>query len=190
MNNLSPRTQWLALNRIANTYKVICFSLAGALVFSLCILAYVSALPPIVVSKDVNGIERYSSNRENIDLQNEEIKNFVKIFITRNYTWEKMNDPAHLINIRPFVTEDFLKLLSSNKNSNAKNLDGVSQYVGNIKVSVSDKEIIAQFDKIVRLKGLPLVSVTQISLQIIKDTPNKWNPVGLYVNGLIEHGDK
>lgn len=59
--------------------------------------------------------------------------------------------------------------------------------VGEINVSVTDKEVVAQFDRVIRLKGLPLISVTQISLQILKDSPNKWNPLGLYVNGLIEH---
>lgn len=189
MNNLSPRTQWLALNRMANTYKTISFVLAGCLLFSLCILAYTTTLAPIVITKENGNTERFQSKRESVELQNEEIENFVKGFIKYHYEWKKMIDSSRLQKIKPFVTDDFYHLLSK-KIEKLKNVDDVSQYVGNIKVSVSEKAILAQFDKIVRLKGLPLVSVTQISLQIIKDSPSKWNPLGLYVNGLIEHEGK
>lgn len=189
MNNLSPRTQWLALNRMANTYKTICFVLGGCLLFSLCILAYTTTLAPIVVTKENGLIQRHQTKRESVDLQNSEIENFVKGFIKHHYEWKKMNDPSRLLEIKPFVTDDFYGLLSK-KFKELRTVDDVSQYVGNIKVSISDKAILAQFDKIVRLKGLPLVSVTQISLQIIKDSSTAWNPLGLYVNGLIEHEAK
>lgn len=189
MSNLSPRTQWLALNRMANIYKTISFVLGGCLLFSLCILAYTTTLAPIVITKENGNIQRVQSKRENVIIQDEEIKNFVKDFIKQHYEWKKMNDPSRLQKIKPFVTDDFYRLLTKNL-AKLKKMDDVSQYVGDIKVSVSKEAILAQFDKIVRLKGLPLVSVTQISLQIIKDSPNKWNPLGLYVNGLIEHEEK
>lgn len=190
MSKLSAKGQWLALNRLANTYRVTCFILGGCLVITLSILAYVASLPPVVVEKGNNEVIRYHSTRKNNPIGKNEIKRFVKTFIKANYEWKKFERKKMLFNIRPFVTDDFYSLVSKNSKKKVAKPDGedkFSQYVGEINVSVTDKEVVAQFDRVIRLKGLPLISVTQISLQILKDSPNKWNPLGLYVNGLIEH---
>ncbi len=190
MSKISAKGQWLALNRLANTYRVTCFILGGCLVMALLILAYVAYLPPVVIEKGRNEVIRHHSTRENNPIGKNEIKRFVKTFIKANYEWKKFERKTMLFNIRPFVTDDFYSLVSKNSKKKVAKPDGedkVSQYVGKINVSVTDKEVVAQFDRVIRLKGLPLISVTQISLQILKDSPNKWNPLGLYVNGLIEH---
>ena len=186
-NKINARGQWLALNRIAFSYKVICFSLVGCLFLTLSILAYVATLPPVVIEKNGENIERYTSTRKNTDIGKNEIKKFVKTFIKANYEWEKLDKKIMMNNIQPFVTTDFIDLIKRNTEKKSKPVPDYRQYVGNIKVSVTDKEVVSQFDRIIRLKGVPFISVTQVSLQIIKDTPNKWNPLGLYVNGLIEH---
>jgi hypothetical protein len=190
MSKLSAKGQWLALNRLANTYRVTCLILGGCLVITLSILAYVTSLPPVVVEKGNNEVIRYHSTRKNNPIGKNEIKRFVKTFIKANYEWKKFERKTMLFNIRPFVTDDFYSLVSKNSKKKVVRPDGedkFSQYVGEVNVSVTDKEVVAQFDRVIRLKGLPLISVTQISLQILKDSPNKWNPLGLYVNGLIEH---
>ncbi len=190
MSKLSAKGQWLALNRLANTYRITCLILGGCLIITLSILAYVASLPPVVVEKGNNEVIRYHSTRKNNPIGKNEIKRFVKTFIKANYEWKKFERKTMLFNIRPFVTDDFYSLVSKNSKKKVAKPDGedkFSQYVGEINVSVTDKEVVAQFDRVIRLKGLPLISVTQISLQILKDSPNKWNPLGLYVNGLIEH---
>lgn len=186
-SKINARGQWLALNRIAYSYKVICFSLIGCLVLSLSILTYIATLPPVVIVDKGESIERYASTRESTEIGKDEIKKFVKTFIKANYEWKKLNKKIMMNNIHPFVTDDFLNLIKRKTKKTSKPVPEYRQYVGNIKVSVTDKEVVSQFDRIIRLKGIPFISVTQISLQIIKDTPNKWNPLGLYVNGLIEH---
>ncbi|WP_127718218.1 hypothetical protein [Halobacteriovorax sp. HLS] len=187
MSNLNARGQWLALNRITHSYRVICFSLAGCLLLTLSILAYVATLPPVVIEKSGENTERYSSTRKSTDIGKNEIEKFVIAFIKANYEWEKLDKDIMMNNIHPFVTADFLNLIKSKTKKDSKPTPEYRQYVGNIKVSITDKEVVSQFDRIIRLKGVPFISVTQISLQIIKDSPNKWNPLGLYVNGLIEH---
>jgi hypothetical protein len=186
-SKINARGQWLALNRIAYSYKVICFSLIGCLVLTLSILTYIATLPPVVIVDKGEGIERYTSTRKSAEIGKDEIKKFVKTFIKANYEWKKLNKKIMMNNIHPFVTDDFLNLIKKKTKKKSKPVPEYQQYVGNIKVSVTDKEVVSQFDRIIRLKGIPFISVTQISLQIIKDTPNKWNPLGLYVNGLIEH---
>ena len=191
MSKLTAKGQWLALNRVANTYRVICFTLCGCLLVTLSILAYVATLPPVVIEKsETNEITRHSSKRNDTPIGKDEIRDFVKTFIKANYEWKKFDRKTMLLNVRPFVTDDFYKLISKNSKKKAGKANGeesFSQYVGDINVSVTDKEVVAQFDRVIRLKGLPLISVTQISLQILKDSTNKWNPLGLYINGLIEH---
>jgi hypothetical protein len=187
VSKINARGQWLALNRIAYSYKVICFSLIGCLVLTLSILTYIATLPPVVIVDKGESIERYTSTRKSAEIGKDEIKNFVKTFIKANYEWKKLNKKIMMNNVHPFVTDDFLNLIKRKTKKKSKPVPEYQQYVGNIKVSVTDKEVVSQFDRIIRLKGIPFISVTQISLQIIKDTPNKWNPLGLYVNGLIEH---
>jgi hypothetical protein len=187
MTKINARSQWLALNRIAYSYKIICFCLSGCLIFSLSLIAYMAMLPPVVIDKNETQNKRYSSTRQNIEIGKNEIKVFVKTFIKANYQWVSLNKKTMLLNIHPFVTKDFYKLLKGKSTKKVKPEEQFSQYIGNLNISVTDKDVVAQFDRIIRLKGIPLISVTQISLQILKDSPNQWNPLGLYVNGLIEH---
>ena len=63
----------------------------------------------------------------------------------------------------------------------------VSQDIAHIKVKISEKEIIVTFDKIFHIASIPLVVPTQVSVQIINGATTKWNPMGLYVNGILEH---
>ena len=57
-SNINARGQWLALNRIAYSYKVICFSLIGCLILTLSILTYIATLPPVVIVDKGESIER------------------------------------------------------------------------------------------------------------------------------------
>lgn len=189
MTKINTKDQWLALNRINYFYRLICFSLIGCLIFTTGILGYYITLPPVVVEKSKFFTIRHSSQRANITIEKAEIEQFVKDFIVTRYSLSSNQKNLMFKRLKPIVTEDFYKLIVKKESSKTKTKKGLqyTQYIGKVDVSVTDKEIVAQFDKITRFKGVPLITVMQVSIQIIKESANLSNPLGLYVNGLIEH---
>ena len=182
MDKISTTGQWAALNNSVHTLKILCLALAALLAASLAYTGYVATLPPVVIEKD--GGARYASRRaEDDEPTTKDIEAFVGRFIEASYGL-KTGKTKRAPNIRAFVTEDFFELADKRRQKEAGD---VSQYVGNIRVSVTQEEITATFDRIIRIKGIPMVSPMQVSLQLLQEAPNESNPWGLYVNGMVVH---
>ena len=64
----------------------------------------------------------------------------------------------------------------------------VSQYVGDIKVTLKEKATLVSFDLIVRIKNVPIVVAKNAELQIVQGKKSPCTPLGLYVNGIKEKG--
>ena len=188
MNKVHPKNQWLALNQSMNTLKIVSLILGVLLAASLFSLRHVATLPPVVIEKSGGSMARHSSYRsKNDDITTEEIKRFVRTFIGNHYGRSSTDDDESkgFLSVKPLVTEDFYSLILRESKKRNPGLRDISQYVGNLKVSVTEKDVVATFDKIIRIKGIPMVSPSQVSLKILKDSPNRFNPWGLYVNGLV-----
>ncbi|MDB9787162.1 hypothetical protein OAB57_03575 [Bacteriovoracaceae bacterium] len=191
MSKIGPEDQWMALNRSINAYKGICYLIGLLLLVLLIALFYIAAMPPVVIETNGRETIRHSSKRLDRPITEEEIASFVKKFIKINYQWEKLDKKIILKDIEPLVTSEFLaKMKKRRPKYSDKHFKTVSQYVGKIDVKVLKKEIVGKFDKIIRLNGTPLLAITHIALLIVQDIPSRWNPYGLYINGLIEYQEK
>ena len=192
----SPINQWSALNGVLRTYK-----LAGLFLTGVCVLLSVGLImiayrPPLVVIKDQKDIYRSLGNYQEVEINELEIKSFVKRFIYLRYQWDELDPSTIAKNMEPITTagankkiKQFLELLKSRDFKDK----GIQQDITNIKVKITKEKVIASFDKIIRitdeklsLSGIPLIVPTLIYLNIIQDSVTHWNPIGLYVNGVIE----
>lgn len=186
----SPVSQWIAINKIAQNYKIGFYGLILLCLISLSFNIMQAGQDPLIIfAKDGKKVT-YNGKREQIALSNEDVKAFVEDFIYLRYKWEKFSPKLIYSQIAPITTsglsQKMYKALSSKKYTGLAEKE-VSQNLTNLIVTVTDKSITASFDQVIRVDNLPLVSPMTISLVIKRGSATKWNPLGLYVNGVIEN---
>lgn len=189
--NFGPIHQWVALNNVLRVYKIAGLSIAGLCALLVVALVMVSFKPPLVVVQNQNEIEQYRSvgKFKSVEINEETIEKVVRKFIHFRYEWNDLDSDRISKNLAPITTSGLNKKLKKIiEELKIKNFKGkaVSQTVTDIKVSVTKEKVIARFDKILKIEGLPLPVPTLIHLQILPDSITHWNPEGLYVNGVIE----
>jgi hypothetical protein len=130
------------------------------------------------------------SEKKDVPIEHEEVVEIIKRFIEKRYQWKKLNLDEVLHHIQPITTSGLLEKIKDDlllfiKNDLSKKK--FEQAVANIDVKISDNAVIASFDRVIRVDGLPLVAPLQLSLELIRGNRTRFNPIGLYINGIIEH---
>jgi hypothetical protein len=159
----------------------------GILVLSLIVMAFRS---PLVIEK--TGLEKhyYQSERKSDSITEKDVENFVRDFLGQMFNWNSLTPDVILKQVAPFVTAGLAdKIKQELIQRTEKDFKGkaLSEGITNIQVQVTEKDVLASFDKVLRIDGTPLVVPTQIEFNIIRGSSTRWNPIGLYVNGLVEH---
>ncbi|MBF0300317.1 MAG: hypothetical protein HQK51_16475 [Oligoflexia bacterium] len=75
-------------------------------------------------------------------------------------------------------------------NRNAKNKDlakSIKQRILIERVDVGDQAVIVDFDRVIEIGGIKVLASTQIAVEISEGEVTYRNPLGLYINGVIEH---
>lgn len=169
------------------TINYVAGGVAAVLIVVILVMAFQS---PLVVVVDA-GAKRYvRSERRADEITEKDVENFVRDFLGQMFTWPKLVPETILQQVAPLATSGLLDRIKgalvqrSEKDFKGKTL---SQDVANVRVSVTEKNVIASFDKVLRIDGVPLVIPTELSFSIVRGSSTRWNPMGLYVNGLVEH---
>lgn len=162
---------------------------AGVAVALVTALIALSFRPPLVVIKEGSEQTRTFGKFQNVQIDEKVIEKVVKRFIRFRYSWESLSPSQIAKNLSPLTTKGANKKIESRlkkmKIQNFKDKQ-VKQSITNIHVNVTKEKVVATFDKLLKIEGLPLPVPTQIYLNVIRDSPTYWNPEGLFVNGVIE----
>ena len=184
---------WTDINALLRTHKLINLGLVMVCVLQVFVIGWMYVADPIVVIKDGEQQQYLAGQRESLPISEAAVEEFVKKFLRIRYEWDRLDPQAKRQSLSPIVTnglqQKLFKLLTHLKNREFQDKD-TSQAIVNIKISVTKEKVVASFDKLLRLEGVPIPVPTTVSLHIIKGTPNIWNPIGLLVNGVIEHQAK
>lgn len=148
--------------------------------------------PLVIVT---NGQEKtyYQSERKPDSISERDVEAFVRYFIEQMFNWNELVAEKIIKQVSPLVTNglaDKIRIEANQRSEKDFKGKSLSQGVTNIKVQVTEKDVIASFDKVLRIDGLPLIIPTQIAFNIIRGSSTRWNPIGLYVNGMVEHEGK
>jgi hypothetical protein len=183
-------SQWISLNRVLMFYRYMSAVFILLALGAWVMMAWSLLRDPFVVV--LNHKERIwvESEKKDVPIEREEIVEIIKRFIEKRYQWKKLNLDDILHHIQPITTSGLLEKMKDDlvlfiKNDLSKK--NFQQAVANIEVQVSEKSVTATFDRIIRVDGLPLVAPLQLSLELIRGSRTRFNPIGLYINGIIEH---
>lgn len=186
----SALDQWMQVNGQVRFYKLV--GLVAAVVggLLLCIVLFQSMKAPLVVYDDGSQKVPHIAATKEFKIDEEQIRRFVTEYLYLYHRWEKLDPEQILKQIGPFTTEGLLEkvqiLLNQRRDRDFKGRE-VSQDIAHLKIQVSEKEIVASYDKVLHVSSIPLVVPSQTSLQIVSGAATQWNPMGLYVNGIVEH---
>lgn len=163
----------------------------------ICILILVIVLmafqSPLVIVMDGMSKHYAQSERKSNPITEKDVEGFVRQFLEQMFQWEKLNPELIERKISPLVTPGLLDRIKqeltqrAEKDFKGKNL---SEDIANVSVTVTEKNVIATFDKVLRIDGVPLVVPSEVAFNIVRGSSTRWNPVGLLVNGMIEHEGK
>jgi hypothetical protein len=158
-----------------------------ALILALVVMSYRS---PLVIVTDGQEKHYYQPEHKSDSITEKDVVSFVKDFLVQMLNWNALDPDAILKQVAPLVTPGLSSKIQQELFQRAeKDFKGkkLSEAITNIQVQVTEKEVLASFDKVLRIDGMPLVVPTQMEFNIIRGSSTKWNPIGLYVNGLVEH---
>ncbi|MCY4524837.1 MAG: hypothetical protein OXB84_08865 [Halobacteriovoraceae bacterium] len=149
--------------------------------------------PPVVVLINEPQKTFTTGKRQKVAISEKEIATFVKKFIDLRYRWEGFNSQKIVARIAPLSTKSF-------KNALLRKLNGrkfkkirtkkISQIPIEPKVYFSKGKVIASFDKLVKMDGVSLVAQKQVLFILQKGNKTPWNPMGIYIDGVVEHEQK
>ena len=183
-------SQWISLNRVLMFYRYMSLVFILLALGAWVMMAWSLLRDPFVVV--LNHKERIwvESEKKDVPIEREEIVEIIKRFIEKRYQWKKLDLDDLLHHIQPITTSGLLEKIKDDvalfiKTDLSKKK--FEQAVTNIEVKISDSSITASFDRVIRVDGLPLVAPLQLSLELIRGSRTHFNPIGLYINGLIEH---
>ncbi len=187
---VSAIDHWLSVNHQLRTQKIVSIGVAliGFIFLGLTVIEMFRS--PLVIFEGEMGRIPYLASTKKLKIDEEQIQRFVTEFLYLYNRWEKLEPTDIAKQIEPYTTDDLIPkirdILNQRKNRDFKGRE-VSQDIAHLKIQVSEKAIIASFDKVLHLNSIPLIVPTQVSFQMTNGNSTKWNPLGLYVNGMLEH---
>ena len=184
---------WTDINSLLRTHKLINLGLILVCILQVFVIGLMYFSSPIVVLQDGKEQSYFIGHRTNVSISEDDVKRFVENFLKIRYEWKNLDPKSMQKSLAPIVTdglsEKLLQILTHLKNEEFQGKE-TSQSIVNIDVNVTEEKITSKFDKLLKIEGIPIPVPTTVSLNIIRGTPNTWNPIGLLVNGIIEHQSK
>ena len=186
--------QWALINRMLLIYKVAAASVSAVALILTGIIFYQAVRGPIVVLDKCDDKSFFQGRYQILKVTEPDVKRFIENWISLRYAWSEFDPDKIIRNIEPWSTQGFTEklrdLFGKKKKSQDPKPQKIEESVTNIKVNLGDREALATFDQIVRINGIPIVVPSEVSMQIIQGSSTRFNPLGLYVDGLIEHEEK
>jgi hypothetical protein len=131
----------------------------------------------------------FVGKRQSVELGEADVEEAAKRFVIERYQWKSYSVESLVRNISPFVTYGLLRKMTEQfeKSKEFVEKNAISQDVVIQNVALKDDHIEVKLDRVVSVgKKVKAVQPLEVHLEIIKDTPNKWNLKGLYVNTITE----
>lgn len=183
-------SQWATLNHSVVFLKWLATGLIGISSILSFVVIYQELESPTVITLDQERKTFHKGNKTDAPINESDVREFVEDFLGLLNKWDQFVPDIIIRNIDPFVTEGLKKKLNDlYKGKLQEEFKGktIKQDIANVIVTVTDKLVAATFDKVLRINEIPIVIPTELSFDVIVDTPTEWNPRGLFINGITEH---
>lgn len=180
---------WTAQEKVIHLYRWLALGL-GAVALSLAVVLLVSHFQsPIVVVEKGHEVDFYPTERQTVPLEKLQVEDFTKKFLASLYVWPEFLSSKIERAIQPFCDDGLSeKVLGTQSQRYLKELQGkhLAQSIAFVEVSVLPDRVVAKFDRILKIEGLPVVIPTEVTLSLIQGDQTAFNPMGIYVSQIKE----
>jgi hypothetical protein len=180
---------WTAQEKVTHLYKMLSLGLGGFALLMTIISMVQAFRNPIVVVRSGDMQEFYPSERKRASLEKADVEAFTKQFLANLYVWKEFNANGTARDITPFAESGLIAKVTDGLNQKYnKELKGkrLSQAITFVAVDVQDSQVVAHFDRILKIEGIPLIIPTEVRLSMVQGDPTRLNPMGVYVSGITE----
>lgn len=189
-------------NKLKFYEKIILFSVLTNVLFAVMVMFSVFSDPLVIMEKDAEKLS-FQGTRKEVTITEKEIKKLVENFIRRRYEWDKFSIENMMANLSPLLSIGLKGKIADDlaKEEKASKYQAFSQYVGRINITIDESHnIVGTFDKILRIHNkistpsgdlpiekIPLLSEAQVMVKVVKGSVTDENPLGLYINAVINY---
>lgn len=183
--------------------KIILYSVVANILFAISLMVAVFSDPLVIMEKEAEKLS-FVAKRKEVTITEKEIKKLVENFIRRRYEWDKFSIDEMMENLSPILSSGLKGKIADElaKEEKASKYQAFSQYVGKISIAIDENHnIIGKFDKILRIHNkiqtsdggslpmekIPLLSEAQVMVKVTKGSITEENPLGLYINAVINY---
>lgn len=171
-------------------HRAINFVAGGVVAVLITVIVVMSFQSPLVVLMDGQEKHYRQAERKSDSITEKDVEKFVREFLEQLFNWNQLAPEVIIRQVSPLVTSGLLERIRLELSQKVeKDFKGkaLSQEIVGVNVKVTPKEVIASFDKVLKINGVSIVIPSQMSFNIIRGGSTRWNPLGLYVNGIVEH---
>jgi len=186
--SITPIDNWININKVLKLYKITTMGLLLTTILLTSLIFNLINEDPTVVLINKEDKNFYGGRKRKIKLEEKDLKTFIEDYVHARYSWENINPSILVRNLSPISTNGFLKKLRAELKKEKEG--SFKQTITNLEIVLTEKESFAKFDKIFKINNIPLIVPTEISLKVIQGERSKWNPMGLYVDGIVEHNGR
>lgn len=181
---------WTAQENLIHFYRVVMCGIAILAIFLLALTVVAWFRDPIVVTRSGKSQEFYPSHRMAAAIEKSDVESFTKDFLQALYVWSDFDAESLAKELAPYTDSALItKVVDAQSSKIAKELKGkkLEQAITFVKVRVLDDRVVCNFDRVLKIAGIPLVIPTETTLTMIQDRPTRLNPMGIYVSGILEN---
>ncbi len=182
--------KWTTVQRSLQFQRHIIIGCGGLMAILCLVILFSGNGKPLVVEKKDSVFIPLILKNESISPTKESVAELVSEFVRLRYEWSSFNPEQIIKSLEPVTTEGLRsKLLQEFGKKTQENKAGatIEEVVARIRPDVSEKAVLATFDRILRVNGVPIAVPTEVSLSLVEGPKTAVNPIGLYINGVIEH---
>ena len=190
MNKNSIPNIWTAQEKVLHLYRLFSLGLGSLSALLVVVLIVQSFRNPVVVVRSNGEQEFYPTERKAAPLEKGDIEAFTKRFLASVYVWSDFNGQTLAHEIAPFAEDGLAqKVIDGQGQKYAKELKGkhLAQAITFVSVEVFDDRVIAKFDRVLKIEGIPLIIPSEVTLSMVQSDPTRLNPMGIYVSGITEN---
>ena len=189
MNKNTIPNIWTAQEKVLHLYKMLALGLGVLCLVILIALIAQFYRNPIVVVRSGESQKFYPTQRKRSPVGKDDVEDFTNRYLTSLYVWSEFNNDHLSMELAPFSDPGLIpKVLDAQNQKYLKQLKGkhLEQAITFVKVDVQSDRVVASFDRVLKIEGIPLIIPTMVTLSMVQGPATALNPMGIYVSAITE----
>ena len=180
--------QWVRLNRLLAAYRYSTLLLAVTMVSLTALSFHLANRNMVVIALSDQEKLLFIGERKSAKITDADVAAISTEFLKIRYTWGADHGERIVKELGPITSEGLLQRIRESLAKNKAVLLQSTQDVIIRDVRSDNGKVFAVIDRVIALNDkMKIVSPLEVTLTLVHGTSNRYNPLGIYINELMEH---